>query len=565
MKSVKIKILLPVFLMCIFFVSFMIIQFMYTNNNLKLVKEMNAKYFSTISKAEELKLDVVQVQQWLTDISATRGAKGFDDGFNTAEEYAKNIKLVTQELKQINPENTQYVDDIEKSFEPYYETGKKMANAYISGGPEQGNLYMEDFDATAEKINSQVDKFKTLSSENIKTSIENIEQSIKDTIKLIVLSILLLIIISTISWMFVTKSIVNPITKILSKLKSMANNGGDLTQKIDFVSDDEIGELAINFNLMQDSFRNIIKIIIEESNTVENKVKKTNENISQLDMLIEDIYSTTEELSSGMEETAASTEEMHAVASEIDSHIESITTKAKVEAENSSLIKKRANELKNTAIYSKEIAVKINIETQNKLLEAIENSKKVEKISVLSEAILQITSQTNLLALNAAIEAASAGEAGKGFSIVADEIRKLAEDSKNTVSEIKNINDIVVNTVQNLVSTSKDMIEFINNQVINDYEMIVKTGEQYSNDAIMINNMTTDFSEKSNNIMISMDAVMESVNEITKANSNSANGTNNIASKMNTISEKSTNVVHLVKEVNNSTDKLVDIVSNFIV
>lgn len=68
MKSIKSKILLPVFLMSLFFITFMSIQFVYTNKNSKLVKEMNAKHFSTISKADELKLSVVQVQQWLTDM-----------------------------------------------------------------------------------------------------------------------------------------------------------------------------------------------------------------------------------------------------------------------------------------------------------------------------------------------------------------------------------------------------------------------------------------------------------------------------------------------------------------
>lgn len=178
-----------------------------------------------------------------------------------------------------------------------------MATAYINCGPEEGNLYMENFDITVEKINDEVDKFIDLSNENIKTSIENINSSIRTTITLILLSIIFLLITSILTWMFVTKNIVTPLTTILSKLKSIANNEGDLTQNIDFISNDEIGELAENFNLMQDSFRKIVKIIIEESNNVENKVIKTNENISHLAMLIDDIYSTTEELSGGMEET----------------------------------------------------------------------------------------------------------------------------------------------------------------------------------------------------------------------------------------------------------------------
>lgn len=563
MRSIKTKILLPVFVMVLLFMSFMVIQFIYTNNNLKLVKEMNTKYLYTISKTDELKLDVVEVQQWLTDISATRGAEGFNDGFDKAEKYAQDVKTITEELKQINPESTVDIEKIETSFEPYYETGKTMAKAYIDGGPDKGNLYMEQFDSTAEAINSEVDKFKISANEDIEISIKDIEKSITNTIILILLTIMGVIIASVIVWIYVTRNIVKPITTMLSKLKTMANSGGDLTQHIDFISKDEIGELAKNFNLMQDSFRKIIRVIIDESRNVENKVKKTNENIGQLFLLIEDVYSTTEEISSGMEETAASTEEVRRVAADIELDIESIATKAKNEAEESLLIKERAMELKNKAVYSKEMAAKINSKTQDRLLEAIEKSKEVEKINILSEAILQIASQTNLLALNAAIEAQRAGESGKGFSVVAEEIKKLAEDSKNTVSQIKNINNIVVGTVQNLVTTSEDMIEFINTQVINDYEMIVKTGEQYSNDATMINNMTTHFSEKSNKIMISMETVVESVSQITNANNESAKGTNDITEKMNTLSEKSDNVMKLGKEVNISINKLVGMVNNF--
>ncbi|WP_252243860.1 hypothetical protein [Clostridium sp. ZBS14] len=171
MKSIKIKILIPIFLISIFFLSFMFIEFTQIKSNLSLVNEMESKYFSTALKADELKLNVVQVQQWLTDISATRASEGFDDGFDEAEKYAKNIELLIDDLKELNSKNIQEIEEIKKDFKPYYEVGKVMASAYITGGPNEGNNYMESFDKTAESINDKVDKFKNASYENVQVSI----------------------------------------------------------------------------------------------------------------------------------------------------------------------------------------------------------------------------------------------------------------------------------------------------------------------------------------------------------------------------------------------------------
>ena len=94
----------------------------------------------------ETKLDVVQVQQWLTDISATRAAAGLDDGFKEAEKYAGLFRKHTGELKVLHPENRREIEELQKSFEAFYDKGKWMAGQYVKGGPELGNKAMGEFE-----------------------------------------------------------------------------------------------------------------------------------------------------------------------------------------------------------------------------------------------------------------------------------------------------------------------------------------------------------------------------------------------------------------------------------
>ncbi|MCB0298991.1 MAG: methyl-accepting chemotaxis protein, partial [Calditrichaeota bacterium] len=102
-------------------------------------------------------MDVVQVQQWLTDISATRAAEGFDDGFDEAEQYAKSFRKDLDKLMAIYPENRAEYVELGESFERFYENGKKMADEYIAGGPELGNIAMGEFDAFAEDLGNRIE------------------------------------------------------------------------------------------------------------------------------------------------------------------------------------------------------------------------------------------------------------------------------------------------------------------------------------------------------------------------------------------------------------------------
>ncbi|MDF2596399.1 MAG: hypothetical protein K0R69_2740, partial [Clostridia bacterium] len=287
------------------------------------------------------------------------------------------------------------------------------------------------------------------------------------------------------------------------------------------------------------------------------------DNISELDVEIEEVSATTQELSAGMEQTAASAQEMNVTSSEIENAAESIAKRTEEGAEHALEIKGRATQVKGMAIASQKALQSTRSEADAKLREAIVRSKAIGQISVLSEAILQITARTNLLALNATIEAARAGESGKGFAVVADEIRKLAQDSKGAVNQIQAITNEVIYSVENLIQNSEQVLDYLQTQVIEDYHTMVETGEQYSKDAEYVSDLISHFNVTAKELAESIQNIIKAIDEISIANNEAAEGTQNIAQKVISVSEKTSDIVELTTIAKESSEELLGMVSQF--
>ncbi|MVX65319.1 hypothetical protein GKZ28_16625 [Clostridium chromiireducens] len=169
---------------------------------------------------------------------------------------------------------------------------------------------------------------------------------------------------------------------------------------------------------------------------------------------------------------------------------------------------------------------------------------------------MQITSQTNLLALNAAIEAARAGEAGRGFSVVADEIRKLAEQSKDTVIEIQNITSRVTESVKLLSRDSNKLLKFVSVDVGEDYKNMLMIVEKYSNDATFFDSLVTDFSATTEELLSSIQDVGKTIEVVSRVASDSAEGTTDIASRISNISMQSDDVLKFVIKTKETAETL---------
>jgi methyl-accepting chemotaxis protein len=380
---------------------------------------------------------------------------------------------------------------------------------------------------------------------------------------MIIASILIgsIIFFSGLVFVFVGR-ITKVIKQVVEGMKQMANGNLNYTMmKIN--RKDELGILAESIDNMQVSLRETINEIIMETDNVNKALQVSNGSILELNENIEEVSNTVEELSLGVEETASSTEELNAMSTDIESAIELIADKSQEGSVSAEKISEKALTLKDSSVKHHNEANEIRVNIKNSMDVALDKIKEVEKIRVLADTILQISSQTNLLALNAAIESARAGEAGRGFSIVADEIRKLAEDSENTVNEIHSTIQFVFEAVNNLTNISKETLHYIETKVVDSYKESVTVGENYDNDAIYVNNLVSDLSATSEELLAAIKNVAESIEDISKANSQGAKDTSDIAHKVLRIKERADEVRIETNNVKQSTEHLKELVSKF--
>jgi len=298
---------------------------------------------------------------------------------------------------------------------------------------------------------------------------------------------------------------INNVVKFVDNLKD-----GDLTQQMKITAKDELGIMATSLNKACEN----IKILITEIMTSASSISATSEELSatteEISSKMEIVNESIKEISMGSEQLSATTEEVNATTENIAENAQQVAKRASEANKSAKEIEKRAIEIKVSANKNYAITNQVyNVKQQN-IINAIEEGRVVQEVKIMAEAIGSIASQTNLLALNAAIEAARAGEQGKGFAVVADEVRKLAEQSTETVKNIQEVTVRVEKAFKNLSGNANEVLEFIEAQVKPDYELLINVGQQYGDDASFYNGLSTD-------IMTSMDNVTGTISEVKSA------------------------------------------------
>jgi len=547
----------------------------------------------------KMKTAVIQTQQWFTDISATRGRNGLNDGFQKAEVWAVKFRKELDTLKRISDgsgERRGEFEEIKLAYDKYYTVGKKMAQAYVAGGPAKGNKIMSEFDKSAERINDAVTEITDQNLANLKTTLTGLHNRANHSKNLSIIllagSIIICIILST----FISGAITGPINKTIAMLKDISEGEGDLTKSIDVTSRDEIGELAKYFNTFLKKLQKMIGEIKSNAATLSDYSRNLYAASSQMEIdtgsmssNAKTVAATSGEVSTNVETVANAAEVASANVTNVSAATEEVSHKI---VEVASTTKDIFSNVHTVAAAIEEMSSTVSEITKNTTKAAGISANATEKageaevlmkdlsasadtVGKVVEVINDIADRTNLLALNATIEAASAGEAGKGFAVVANEVKELAkqtaEATKDVVKQIEEMQGntvVAVKAIDEVAATINEINE-INTSIAASVEEQDATTNEISKTTVQT---VTDMETVSNNVeeaALASEEVAKNAAELSAVVTDISNHVkeaalrvNEVSSGIQTVDDASINTLDSVKEVHESIDDLSTVTGN---
>lgn len=511
-------------LITILIVCFLSVQFIFIQNQTSVLsasfEHFSEESYTQTLLASELKYEVIQIQQFLTDASATKSLPGFDDGLGLAKEHHDKALDIISKLKQqaLTQDQLKLLSRIESQISPFYEVGLQMTQIYINEGTDAGNTYMAKFDPIAVAMDDSLTEFTSQIQSAVTAEQAHVNQVFKQLELTLLLSSAIAIIVLGFTILRISGSIMKGVKQMLGLLTDLAEGQGDLTQRIRISSKDELSVMSHLMNRFIDQLHQLMKLLVEaikpvsvsadSLSEVSKKSYTMNHNISQT---VDEMSDTIALQNTALVKTSESIDQINHASEQAFTAVNALKTNA----ENAIKLSSQGAKVMET----------LNVLNDKTTQGGMQVSKTIDKISDYSERaetiislIQSISDQTNMLALNANIEATRAGESGRGFAVVALEIRKLAEETQKATVQIQGIIDDIQKVTGEAVDLSVTMSNDTANQTqsLHDtkaiFESIYHAISAMSDSTNRVNAMTSSLNEQTttiNNQMIDLSASFE--------------------------------------------------------
>ena len=560
--SIKFLILIPVFVLGFLAISSnieSIINLRNVNSKAVTIADEHMKNISELSNIQKKTQNIHKLA--LSHIIATDLDTLISIVDEIRAEQAEIDSYINQYGHNLRNFDSEAYDKLLESYKNMkYEIENLLAYSGNNAKQDAFALANGDIKKYGNDIQSQIDIIIDKANENADRTSKELNRMYRDALFKNTFSVVLSIVSVIIAFYCVFILVIRKINSINNQVHDIISGidrkEGDLTKRITIRSNDEVADLGIGINTFMDKLQGIMKMIIENSQQLKTVVNEVHENVRISNDSASDLSAVTEELSATMlqiEESAnkinQNTESVRSEVEQIASKSDSINTYSKQMKENADRMEADAKATMNeTSSKVRDILSVLN--------DAIKDSSSVEQVNGLTEEILSISSQTNLLALNASIEAARAGEAGKGFAVVADEIRQLADSSRETANSIQEINGIVTNAVHNLAGNANNLVEYVNNSILPEFDKFVQSGVEYKENASYIENVMDEFSVKTDDLKQAVSEIAYSINTITCAIEEGANGVSGAAESTQELVENIENINSRMEQNQQIAEKL---------
>ncbi len=494
-------------------------------NGIERIVLLNSIYDNSLVSAQ-----YVQTVVWQSaDIKAVSNA--IDQIQNLSQQNNKRLEELG--TYQLTEKGKTYLDTCQINNQKFIDTLTQFIDA----------IHKDDY-TLADQLSIQVESDQNRLGEMIKTIQQEVILDSKNLVEssekayslscLMTMGLTLFGLIVAILFSFLLGRIISrPIMAAVEQARLLAQGNFSVDVAREFLNrKDELGILARAFNDIGTNLRNLIRQVLSTTEDMSASSEQLSASAEEVTAQGINVNSSTHEIMAGMEETSSSTQEVGALGEKIEKGALQLSQRA---AEGSKILKEieaRAEKMSTNAQESSRIATEIYEEKQAGIMKAIKEGEVVKEIELMAQTISDIAGQTNLLALNAAIEAARAGEQGRGFAVVAEEVRKLAEQSADTVTGIQSVIVKVQNAFSNLSQNSSDILQFIDEKVTKDYETMVETGAQYANDADTMGNLVENFASTSEQMSASIEQVNKAIEIVVTSVSEATSSTQEIAANM---------------------------------